>query len=286
MAPIAARLALAGLLVAGGLALAGPAPQTGDDTAAEHEQYEPLDPIDLLLEQIDALNETVEALRQELAQSRLETAEARSELDELRVFIDDHHEFGRDFEQYRAVKAAAERDARARRAEAAKAEREAAQERRTEQQRLAAAERAEQQAAQERIQRYRDAGFAGIGHNVFAGQMAFYYGADAGMPARIDWDPRTGNFLRLYPYLSGTVIDYSTMTISGSILNATEETRNIGVAITFFDELGNQVGGEIVQVNNARPDVPYPFTATISMALNRPFASSSTHVLYADPAAE
>lgn len=73
------------------------------------------------------------------------------------------------------------------------------------------------------------------------------------------------------------------MTISGSVLNAAEEMRNIGIAVTFFDENGNQVGGEIIQINNARPDVPYPFTATIEMALNRPFDSSSTYVLYADP---
>ena len=73
------------------------------------------------------------------------------------------------------------------------------------------------------------------------------------------------------------------MTISGSILNAAEEVRNIGVAVAFFDENGTQVGGEIIQVNNARPDVPYPFTATIAMALNRAFTSASTYVLYADP---
>jgi hypothetical protein len=73
------------------------------------------------------------------------------------------------------------------------------------------------------------------------------------------------------------------MTISGSVLNAAPEARNIGVAITFFDESGNQVGSEIVQINNARPDVPYPFTSTVQMALCRAFSSSSTYVLYADP---
>ena len=58
--------------------------------------------------------------------------------------------------------------------------------------------------------------------------------------------------------------------------------RNLGIAVTFFDENGNQVGGEIIKINNARPDVPYPFTSTIEMALNRPFESSSVYVLYAD----
>jgi hypothetical protein len=43
------------------------------------------------------------------------------------------------------------------------------------------------------------------------------------------------------------------------------------------------VGHETIQVANARPDVPYPFTAEVKMALNRPFDSSSAYVLYADP---
>ena len=51
-------------------------------------------------------------------------------------------------------------------------------------------------------------------------------------------------------------IDYSQMTISGSVLNAAPNVRDIGVAFTFFDEHGNQVGAEIVQLKNARPNVP------------------------------
>ena len=88
----------------------------------------------------------------------------------------------------------------------------------------------------------------------------------------------------LRPGFARDSVDFSRMTISGSVLNSSGETRNIGLAITFFDENGNQVGGEIIQINNARTDVPYPFTSTIDMALNRPFDSSSTYVLYADPA--
>ena len=75
------------------------------------------------------------------------------------------------------------------------------------------------------------------------------------------------------------------MTISGSVLNAGNAPRDIGIAITFFDENGNQVGSEIVQINNARPNVPYPFTSKVDMALNRAFSTSSTYVLYADPVA-
>jgi hypothetical protein len=73
------------------------------------------------------------------------------------------------------------------------------------------------------------------------------------------------------------------MTISGSVLNAADDVRDMGVAITFFDDNGNQVGHEIVQIKNARPNVPYPFTSRLDMALNRAFTSSSIYVLYSDP---
>jgi hypothetical protein len=82
-----------------------------------------------------------------------------------------------------------------------------------------------------------------------------------------------------------TIIDYSRMTISGSVLNAGTETRNIGIAVAFFDDFGNQVGGETILVNNARPDVPYPFTSELKMALNRPFTSSTVYTIHADPIA-
>jgi hypothetical protein len=66
-------------------------------------------------------------------------------------------------------------------------------------------------------------------------------------------------------------------------MSAAEDVRNIGIALVFFDAAGNQVGHETVQVENARPEVPYPFTSTIGMASDRPFASSSQYVLYSDP---
>ena len=100
------------------------------------------------------------------------------------------------------------------------------------------------------------------------------------------WRSRIRNRFDLRPLGRTTEIDYSSMTISGSILNALSDVRNIGIAVTFFDENDNQVGGEIIQINNARPDVPYPFTSTVAMALDRPFSSSSTYVLYADAIAE
>ena len=142
-------------------------------------------------------------------------------------------------------------------------------------------QRQAERAEQERLRRYRDAGFSSIGLDVFAGRTAFYYNTIETNPVRIDWDPLIGEYYR--PYGPRTRIDFSAMTVSGSVLNAAEAVRNIGIAVTFFDENGNQVGGEIIQINNARPDVPYPFTAKVEMALDRPFDSSSTYVLYADP---
>ena len=73
------------------------------------------------------------------------------------------------------------------------------------------------------------------------------------------------------------------MMVSGSVMSVSDQVRDIGIAVTFFDEAGTQVGSEIIQVNNARPEVPYPFTTTVAMALDRPFASTTTYVLYADP---
>ena len=150
----------------------------------------------------------------------------------------------------------------------------------------ARAQRDREQAASNRLNSYRDKGFVSLGFDVFLANMAFNYPAiNGGPPARIDWTFATGHYLRLYPQAPGwgSGIDFSTMTISGSVLNASKQVRNIGVAVTFFDERGSQVGSEIIQVNNARPNVPYPFTSTVDMALNRAFSSASTHVLYADP---
>ena len=77
-------------------------------------------------------------------------------------------------------------------------------------------------------------------------------------------------------------IDYTKMTISGSLLNGDATTRNIGVAFVFRDAHGNQIGQETVVIENARPDVPYPFTGELVMASDLPFASHTSWVLFAD----
>lgn len=236
-------------------------------------------PLAILLDEIDALRAEVQTLRADLARANVDAAAAHREADELRQFIEDHHEFGEAFEKYSAIKVIAERDARRRRADEARAEREAGREAR---QQDASSRRAREQAEDEKTARYRAAGMASIGLDVYAGRMAYYYRGKDQVVFDIDYDPFFG--IRYPRPYTRTDIDYSSMTLSGSVVNGADEVRNIGVAVVFFDESGSQVGGQTVQVNNARKDVPYPFTATVAMALNRPFASSSVYVLYADPA--
>ncbi len=269
---------LAGLMASASLAQHEALAETEAPTTAS---LDPLDPLDMLLQEIEDLQVTVDAVRAALAESKLEAAGWRRELDELRQFIQDHHEFGRDFEQYKAIKATALRDAQSRRLQEAREQRDARQAERASRQREFMDRRAEREAELQRVQNFRDAGFSPLGFDVFLSNTAFNYRTYDGINARFDWNPLTGRFLRVYPFSNR--IDFSSMTVSGSVMNTADEIRDIGIAVTFFDEAGSQVGGEIVQVNNARPQVPYPFTATLVMALDRPFTSASTYVLYADP---
>lgn len=236
-----------------------------------------------LLEEVDQLNREIDTLRRQLAEARLHASTAQGELDQLWQFILDHDDYGRDYEEYAAVLAVAEREARQERIEAGRELREARRAERAAQLAAARARQDRQRAESERLDRYAEAGFAPLGLDVFFGQSAFYYRTANGLGTRIRWNLLNGNYLQVYPF---STIDFSSMTISGSVLNASPQVRNIGVAVSFFDEAGNQIGAEIIQINNARPDVPYPFTATIEMALNRPFTSSTSYVLYADPVAD
>jgi multidrug efflux pump subunit AcrA (membrane-fusion protein) len=269
-----------------------PPPQEVAEDTAEPSQPEPepaadtrsRDPLRILLAEIDRLHDVLDAKRMEMAEMQLEVLETRRELQELRQFIQDNEVLGRDFEQYRAVKAVAERDARRRQAEEARERRAIEKAERAAQMQAAKAERDRNQAEFNRLKRYREAGFSPLGFDVYLADISFNYSAtDGGAPARIDWDFRMGHYVRLYPFAAGREVDFTAMTISGSVLNASAEVRNIGVAVAFFDENGSQVGGEIIQINNARPNVPYPFTSTVAMALNRAFTSASTYVVYADP---
>ncbi len=237
------------------------------------------DDLEMLLTEIELQKQEIDELRLALAAARLEASNATRERDELRQFIEDNRQYGQDFQQYRAVREAAEAEARRKAVEAAREQREIEKADRRERMRLARERRERQQAEARRLASYRERGFAPLGLDVYISQMAYSYPSVDATATRIAYNPGFGNYLRLYP---ATRIDFSSMTISGSVVSAADEVRNIGVAIAFFDEDGNQVGHETVQINNARPDVPYPFTSTISMALDRPFSSSTQYVLYAD----
>ncbi len=269
----------------GGSAMSQEAPPAPGATPAEPDrstQRADRDPLDVLLEEVDRLLDEVMRLRRELATAKLAAAKAHRELKELRQFIQDHHDLGSDFQQYKGIREVADREARQREAEASRERWEAEKAARRARYQAARAERTQGRVEAQRVERYADAGFTPLGLDVFVGRMAFFYPSDDKVPYRYDYRPGFGRYQRFYPPYSQ--IDYSTMTISGSVLNGSEQVRHIGIAITFFDESGNQVGGETVQVNNARPNVPYPFTATLDMALDRPFDSTTTYVLYADPA--
>ena len=249
--------------------------------AASDEQEEQTDPLQLLLDEIARLHAEILTLRRHMAQAQLDSSQSKRELAELRQFVNDHDELGQDFQQYKAVKAIAERADQERRQDLARQQRDA---QRVEQQakwKTARAERAQREAEARRLAGYRRAGFTPLGLDVYAGKMAYFYRSQN----------TTGYDIEYNPYISGYFVDrdyrrarpdFTSMNISGSVLNASDEVRNLGVAIAFFDENGNQVGSETIQINNARPNVPYPFSSTLTMALNRAFSSSTTYVLYAD----
>lgn len=232
-----------------------------------------------LLDEFNRQQIEIEVLRAELAEAQMNASRATRDLADLQKFIEDYQQLGEAYEEYQGVRDIAERETRAR--EAAKARKrydeiKAQRRQRYEEARAASNQR---RAEQSRLDRYRKSGFSPLGLDVYASRISFFYSTKDATKTRIDYQSGFGHYLRLYPAYD---IDYSKMTVSGSILNASADMRNIGVAITFFDENGNQVGHEIIQVNNARPDVPYPFTSNIDMALNRAFDSSSTYVLFAD----
>ena len=219
-------------------------------------------------------------LRQELSRSRMKTAQIERELDALRQFILDHEEFGPDYEEYETIRSIAEREARLRSARERRAKLDAQRKiRLSEAERRRDLEEAVRLEA-ERDKHYAQAGFGPIGLDIYLGRSSYFYAPMDVTQTQVIYNPSIPSTGRTS---TESEINYSEMTISGSFLNAAAETRNVGIAITFFDEHGNQVGAEIIQVENARSNVPYPFTSNIKMALNRPFSTHSSYVLYADP---
>jgi hypothetical protein len=223
---------------------------------------------------------TMLTMRRDLARQNLELSGLRRELSDLRQFILDHDTYGNDYAAYTKVM---EETRRQRRTAALRDKR--SDDNANRRRREAARQKLDDAKGKEELEKlYDERGFAAIGQDVYTARSAFFYGPRAGESGTtIQYRPT--RYGRLHPVSvpASKELDYATMTISGSILNAANEIRSIGVAFTFFDEHGNQVGAEIVEIVNARPNVPYPFTRKIDMALNRPFTTHSTYVLYADP---
>lgn len=259
-----------------------PAPAPEPPVAKESPAPErPMTPDERLRAEIASLLAELHHLRAELAKAQLEASQAQRELAELRQFMADHDTYGRDFEQYRAVRESVEREQRRREMEAARERREAEAAARAARQQAARAQRDRERSEAREVQRYRNAGFTALGLDVWMGPSSYHYSTREATPTPLRFDPIFGFFYQ--DAGQQVTIDYTSMTISGSVLNGSNAVRNIGIAVTFFDSRGNQVGHEIIQIDNARPDVPYPFTSTVRMALDRAFSSSSAYVLYADP---
>jgi hypothetical protein len=238
------------------------------------------DAIDVLLAELERLTDENFQLRGQASQVEISLNQVTGDLHEMQLFLADHHEYGRDFEEYQAIRLIAEKKQQE---EALLARRQQRDEQHRERRERMAERRAEREKEQEeanRIRAYQKLGFSPLGMEVFTSRMGFFYATTDDTQQQIRYYPYNLGYVRTWPQ---QYIDYSEMTISGSVLNAHDDVRNIGIALTFFDYNGNQVGAEIVQVSNARPDVPYPFTASLAMATDSAFASSSVYVLYADP---
>jgi hypothetical protein len=239
----------------------------------------------------DALIERVmEAIswRHRFQALELDLADLHKQVDELRRFVADHQQFGDDFASYReviaetkrltdvqiALKRRQEKLERDRKREEARANREAA-----------AAKKKQAKEASERLTKL---GFSAIGQDVYLSKSAYSYSSRtaAQQPAYFQPGPN-GEMVEMQPMSGGDSqgeVDYSKMTISGSLLNAAKITRNLGVAFVFRDAHGNQIGQETVVIENARPDVPYPFTGELIMASDHAFSSMTSWVLFADTA--
>lgn len=228
----------------------------------------------------------------ESARLQLELTRVLKERDDLSAFIADHDAYGENYEKYTFFRERSEREERARQAAEAKLRRE--EERLRQQQereeRLRQREAGSENdaglddAIKKRLDTLRRAGYTRIGERAFVGNMGYAYRTE------------TREEIRYSPLIDFWYVDrdekvlYDEMTVSGSVIHAGLEVRNLSVAFAFFDDRGAQIGTTTVRIDAARPGTPYPFTATVTMAGNKPFKRYSAWVLYdeasAAPAAE
>jgi hypothetical protein len=232
---------------------------------------------------------TMEAIE---ARHRLQSLESsmktlQSQIEELRRFVEDHTRYGDNFASYRALmdetkkltdaqialKRTTEKIERDRKREVARNKREDA-----------VLARKNAKASSQRLEKL---GFSAIGQDVYLSKSAYVYASRTVPDKQVYYQPRlslNGELQQMTTIEDREEMDYSKMTISGSLLNAAKFTRNIGVAFVFRDEHGNQIGHETVVIENARADVPYPFTGELVMASSQPFTAMTSWVLFADTA--
>lgn len=221
-------------------------------------------------------------LAAEVARVKLDAARIEKQRDELQNFIRDHEEYAENYEQYTFFREKAEREERARQAAEAQARREAEklrqqQEREERLRQRSGAASEEDTVLAKRIDVLRRAGYTRVGDRVFVGEMGYSYRTE------------TREEIRYSPLIDFWYVDrdeeilYNEMTVSGSVIHAGTEERNLSVALAFYDATGAQIGTTTVRVDGAKPGTPYPFTSVVTMAANRPFKRYSAWVLYDDP---
>lgn len=220
----------------------------------------------------------------EVARLRLELDRVTKDRDDLAAFIRDHEAYADNYEQYTLFREKAEREERARLAAEAKLRREEdrlrQQQEREERlrQREPGGSSTEDDVLKKRVETLRRAGYTRVGERAFVGNMGYAYRTE------------TREEIRYSPLIDFWYVDrdekvlYNEMTVSGSIIHAGSEERHLSVAFAFYDDRGAQIGTTTVRVESARPGTPYPFTATVAMAGNKPFKRYSAWVLYDEPA--
>ncbi len=234
-----------------------------------------------LLDLYQRLAEQHNTLSAELRLLRKEVRQLTAERDELKLYIFDHEQLGVDFERYTMFKVSVEQEKRAQRAAELREKQEERKRRMIE---LRDKRQTEKNTNSEsnnpldkRIQLLRANGFNRIGDFVFVGQMGYKYKSEE------EKDLVYSPWLETWYIEEDTVIDYTELSLSGSIVHAELDERNLGIAIAFIDEDGAQIGQTTVEVHGARPGVPYPFTTKVIMAADRPFKTYKAWVLFADP---
>ncbi len=224
-------------------------------------------------------------LRQNVNATHAALQKLTKELETLQAFVRDHAQFGDDFASYETVIAETQKLTRAKNAlkrQQAQFERDRHRESIRKKKEEERQRKLKAKSANKRLEKL---GFTPVGDDVYLSKSAYAYAMRNVPEQRVFYQPSpTGEVQQLTTVENREEIDYTKMTISGSLLNADAVTRNIGVAFVFRDAHGNQIGQETVVIENARPEVPYPFTGELVMASDQPFSSMTSWVLFADAA--